>query len=148
MFRLENGVFASVALPITPPLGSIPTSLWMGTNGDMVATYSTGAMVQLDGVTGFVDGVGYAWSSRERSDGVVLIGSDSGLLRVSAPGKSDVTELAPIAGEVAPFAVVVVEPDSGGECLPEASSCSGADLPCCTGFVCGGSGFVQQCVKI
>jgi hypothetical protein len=50
-----------------------------------------------------VDGVGAAWRAAERAPGVLLVGTDEGLLRVSAPGARDVVEAVPARGERPPF---------------------------------------------
>jgi hypothetical protein len=95
--------FVSVPLPAEVERGSEPTALWVGAGGDLAASFTTGVAIRLGGVATFVDGVGAAWRAAERAPGVLLVGTDEGLLRVSAPGARDVVEAVPARGERPPF---------------------------------------------
>lgn len=81
-FRFLNGKLSPLELPAQPPKGSVPISLWYGAQG-LVATYDRGAVVSLAGQSKVIEGVGYVWRAFERGVGVLLLGSDEGILRVS-----------------------------------------------------------------
>ncbi len=144
LLRLDGDALVTVDLPVDPPEGSIPKGLWVGAGGDLVAAFSTGAAVQLDGVAAFLDGVGYAWGAMERADGVVLVGTDEGLLRVRAPGVADVAEVSLPVGELPPYRGYAGG-GGGGTCLGEHEGC-GSDAECCEGLFCSGSGSGLSCL--
>jgi hypothetical protein len=100
--RTSNGFEEAPLSGVQIPSGSIPTDLRFGADW-MVATYSTGAAVRLGTHTTFVDGVGWTWAAIERAAGVLLIGADEGLIRVTAPGADDPGEPAAVASEAPAF---------------------------------------------
>lgn len=139
--RLADGKVSAFALPAQPPDGAVPVSLWSGAQG-LVATYDRGAVVQLAGQSKVLQGVGYVWRAFERGSGVLLLGSDEGLLRVRS--SEDLPESAAKAA-VLPTFQTIAPVDSGGQCLKQGESCQGNPDGCCPGLTCGGGGFVMSC---
>ena len=164
LLRLEGDTFTSVALPVAVPAEAIPQTLWMGEGGAMVLGYDLGALVTLDGESEWLEGFGFVWNAMQRADGVLLLGTDEGLLRVRSPSTPPVAEPPPSVGELPAFVVVrdggtsSGDPDAGvadggvgtdaGSCKGEREICSPAAGECCPGLACAGSGFVTECVPI
>lgn len=156
LLRWTGTEVEAVELPVTVPSGAIPQSLVFGSDGTMVLGYDRGAVVRIGEVAEWLDGFGYVWTAMERGPGVVLLGTDEGLVRVRAPGVDAIAEPAPVTGSRPPVIVVreggmsggdpdMGVPDMGGpSCKGEAEVCSPGE--CCTGLVCGGSGIVTACV--
>jgi hypothetical protein len=140
--RLVDGKVEPFALPLAPPADAVPLSLWVSPQG-LVASYDRGAVVQLGGQSQLIEGVGYVWRSFEREAGVLMLGSDEGLLWVrskNAPG-----EEAPGAGVLPEFKVVEPVGGGGGACLAAGEVCQGNPDACCPGLSCGGGGVVLSC---
>ena len=159
-FLAWNGsTFDEVPLSVTVPEGAIPQTLWMGSDGELVIGYDLGAVVSLGGVTEWLEGFGFVWNAIARGEGVVLLGTDEGLVRVRAPGVAPIAEPAPTPGQLPPFATVRgggmtggadagVSTDAGvdGSCKAEGERCFPDE--CCPGLGCGGSGIVPACVPL
>lgn len=131
------------------PAGSVPQTLWIGASGDLIAGFDTGAWMRLGETTRFLDGVGVVWGVEE-SDGLILLGTDRGLVRVAAPGVIDPGEPASSAGELPPFVggeppPPPPPPADGGMCLTEGQVCSASPEGCCPGLFCSSMGIVQHC---
>lgn len=142
-----DGLVSEEALPVAVPEGAVPTSLSIGDHW-LVATFSTGAIVRLGELTTVVDGVGWAWSSIERADGVLAIGTDRGVVEVRRASTARPTAPPRSQGDLPPYALIdTSEPPPGGECLPERAACAGTPDACCPGLTCAGSGFVNECVR-
>jgi hypothetical protein len=156
LLRWTGSEVEAVELPVTVPSGAIPQTLVFGSEGTMVLGYDRGAVVQIGEVAEWLDGFGYVWTAMERGPGVVLLGTDEGLVRVRAPGVDPIAEPAPASGARPPVLVIreggmgggdpdMGVPDMGGpSCKGEAEVCSPGE--CCAGLVCGGSGIVTACV--
>ncbi len=156
LLRWTGSAIESVELPVEVPAGAIPQTLVFGSEGTMVLGYDTGALVQIGDAAEWLDGFGYVWTAMERGAGVVLLGTDEGLVRVRAPGVGPIAEPAPATGARPPVLVIrdggmmmgdpdMGVPDMGGpSCKVEADPCSPGE--CCAGLVCGGSGIVTACV--
>ncbi|MFT5355645.1 MAG: hypothetical protein ACI9KE_002864 [Polyangiales bacterium] len=138
LYRLDDGTFSEVELPGDIPEGSLAHGLWFGAGDDLVATFSTGALVRLGGITTFIDGVGHSWDALQRRPGALLLGTDMGLVRVRAPGVDEVSEPAAQAGHAPPYERVATSCERplttcGGLCIDpdtDAMNCGGCDLPC------------------
>jgi hypothetical protein len=143
--RISGGKVEPFPLPLPAPAKARPLSLWIGKNGDLVASYDQGAIVSLGGHSVFLSNVGWVWKTAERAPGVLLLGTDEGLVRVTvAGGQPDVTEGALEAGVLPAF--VKIDPVSGGgNCLKAGEACLGNVDGCCPGLTCGGSGFITMC---
>lgn len=155
LLRWTGSAIESVELPVAVPSGSIPQTLVFGSEGTMVLGYDTGAVVQIGETAEWLEGFGFVWTAIERGEGVVLLGTDEGLVRVRAPGVAAIGEPAPATGARPPVLVVrdggmmvgdpdMGTPDMGPSCKVEADPCSPGE--CCAGLVCGGSGIVTACV--
>lgn len=129
-------------LPI--PAGSIPQVLWFGAGDELAVGYDTGLAIRFGGSEGFVGEVGWVWDISLRGE-TLLVATDEGLLRIRAPGASDL----PVTGiEVGlPPAFEAIAPpveDPGGDCIPKGASCGADPDGCCSGLSCV-FGFVQTC---
>lgn len=104
LLRHGEGGFEAVSVDPAAPVGSYPRGLWLGKGKDRAALYDTGASVSLGGGKAFVDGVGHAWRATERAAGVLLIGTDEGLVRVRTVDTADIMEQPAGEGAPPPFA--------------------------------------------
>jgi hypothetical protein len=144
--RITAGKVEPFALPVEPPPGARPLSLWLGKGGDMVAGYDKGAIVSLGGHAAFLGNVGWVWRAAERAPGVLLLGTDEGLVRVRLETQADVPEGKVDPGVLPTFvAIAPVDPGGGGNCLKQGEICQGNVNGCCPGLTCGGGGFVMMC---
>ncbi|MFT7580799.1 MAG: hypothetical protein ACI9MR_002473 [Myxococcota bacterium] len=76
-----GGVAEPVQTSVTVPFSAVPVSLWVGDADDIAVGYDRGLWVRLDGAEAFVDTTGYVWTI-EMQDGVIVAGTDEGLLFV------------------------------------------------------------------
>jgi hypothetical protein len=81
LLRLENGALVSAAAPGGVPAGAYPHGLWRGADQDGAALYDKGASFTLGGVSAFIGDAGHAWRAAPRAKGVLMIGTDEGLVR-------------------------------------------------------------------
>lgn len=140
--QLVDGKVSAFALPAAPPAGAVPQSLWISAQG-LVAGYDRGAVVKLGDAKKVIEDVGYVWRAFERGDGVVLLGSDEGLLRARSAAQ-DIAESAPGAAVLPAFSKI--DPvSSGGQCLGKGEVCQDNPGGCCVGLKCGGSGIILTC---
>ncbi|MAQ16444.1 MAG: hypothetical protein CMN30_16835 [Sandaracinus sp.] len=160
LLRWTGSEFVAVELPVGVPEGAIPQILWVGSGGDLVVGYDLGAVVSMGGASEWLEGFGWVWNAIPRGEGVVLLGTDEGLVRVRAPGVAPIAEPAPTPGSLPPFMTIRevggddmgVGTDMGGRadmgvaCKAEGEVCTPGE--CCAGLGCGGSGFVTQCVPL
>ena len=142
VLRLGGGLVEQTDLPFPLPDDQRAHDLWLGANGDVVASLWQGAEVSLGGTWQLFGDVGHAWQALGRADGVVLVGTDQGVLRVRAEGATDVDEPAIEPGLEPPYAPIA-PPGGGGACLPVGTICKPADT-CCDGMSCTG-GIVLTC---
>jgi hypothetical protein len=103
LLRFENGAFVAAQLPDGAPAGAYPHGLWLGAGQDLAALYDKGAVVSLAGQATFVGDAGHAWRAVKRAEGVILIGTDRGLVRARIAA-SDVAEKAVTKGALPAFA--------------------------------------------
>lgn len=103
--RIEEGMAEKVDLPFPLP-GDLRAHDLRLSGDDVVASLWAGAAVQLGGEWQMFGGVGHAWQALWRADGVALIGTDEGLLRVRADGATDVAEPPIEPASPPPFEVV------------------------------------------
>jgi hypothetical protein len=146
LLRYASGALTPVALDQAPAM-AYPHGLWAGAEGELASLFDRGAVVSLGGLSRLVDGTGHAWRATKRSAGIVLVGTDEGLVRVRAPGVSDVDEPAITKGATPPFHAVTPPGggDDGGACLGAHQPCAATPDACCPGLTCGGSGIIQEC---
>ena len=102
LLRFENGAFVAAPLPEGAPAGAYPRGLWLGAGQDLAALYDKGALVSLGGQATFVGDVGHAWRATQRAAGVILVGTDRGLVRVRI-ADTDVAEKAATKGALPAF---------------------------------------------
>ena len=142
LLRWSDFVVDALELPADPPTGSTPHRLWMGADDSLVATLSTGAAIRLGGVEVFATDVGHTWGVTERSEDVLWIGADEGLLRVYTQDVTPPAETLPPQGAAPPFKVL----SRAVACFAQDEACNTNANGCCEGLVCGGSGIVPVCV--
>lgn len=157
MLRVEKGDVQPVQLPVPLADALVPHAIWAGDQGDLAALYDTGVVLSLAGINKGFPRVGHAWSALQRAPGVLLIGTDEGLLRVRAPGAVDAAFSPALPGSLPTWEVEGdpnAQPDAGvdagpegGSCIPLNGVCNSNPDGCCAGLVCGGSGFALMCVN-
>lgn len=101
LLRREASGFVAAPLPDGTPQGAYPHGLWRGAGEDLAALYDKGALVSLGGKATFVGDAGHAWRATPRAPGVLLIGSDHGLVRARIT--ADVAEKATAKGALPAF---------------------------------------------
>lgn len=145
LLRWNGSKLETVTPPASIPSGAIPHGVFV--HGDTTAvTGSLGVAVAIGKSSKFVGDVGHGWRAAARGNGVLLVGTDQGLLRVRAPGAPDVTEAKPIDGKLPAFAPVAPPPtDPGGSCIPAHTVCSSNPTGCCPGLTCSSTGFALTC---
>lgn len=102
LLHQQGGGLVSAALPEGAPAGAYPHGLWRGANQDLAALYDKGALVSLGGHAKFVGDAGHAWRAAARAPGVILIGSDQGLIRARVAA-ADVSEKPAVKGALPAF---------------------------------------------
>ena len=141
--RIDGGTTEPAGLALPMPEGAIPHGLLVLPDG-AVAAHSEGIAVAALGEEGTIGGVGHAWEAVERADGVVLVGTDEGLVRLHAEGAVDVEE-APIAiGALPPFEKIDPPVGPGPDCLKAGALCGATPESCCAGLTCA-SGIALTC---
>ena len=103
LLHREKDAFVAAKSQDGVPAGAYPRGLYRGANGDGVSLYDRGALVSLGGASTFISNAGHTWRAAARGQGVLLIGSDEGLIRVRVKGTTDVQEKAPEAGALPSF---------------------------------------------
>ncbi len=103
LLGFEGGAFVAAKALEGVPAGAYPHGLWRGADQDLAALYDKGALVALGGASTFVSGVGHAWRAAPRAKGVLLIGTDEGLVRARLDD-AEATERAVEAGALPTFA--------------------------------------------
>jgi hypothetical protein len=86
LLGLENGTLVAAAAPGGVPAGAYPHGLWRGAGQDSAALYDKGASITFGGASAFVGDAGHAWRAAPRAKGVVMIGTDEGLVRARLDG--------------------------------------------------------------
>lgn len=86
LLRYEGGAFVAAEAPEGVPAGAYPHGLWRGADQDLAALYDKGAFLSLGGASAYVGDVGHAWRATPRAKGVLLIGTDEGLVRAHLDG--------------------------------------------------------------
>jgi hypothetical protein len=144
LLRLQAGAFQALAWPAAVPAKAFPTSLWFDAGSAMVASFHQGVLLHFGSNAWFTAEHGGGWHAGLRAPGLILIGTDEGLLRVREAGAVEAPEPPPATAALPPFKNVhVKDPVPIGECVPLHGPC-GKGLPCCEGTTCS-SGFVTTC---
>jgi hypothetical protein len=127
------------------PAGT-PRAAWADADGGLAAGTDGGAVVVEGTARAVLDDIGTAWVFARRAAGVVLVGSDAGLVWAVGADATAPTEPAPGEAARPPFRPVVDPgPDPDPECLRAGSSCDIQDDRCCAGLTCVWAGFAPVC---
>jgi hypothetical protein len=102
LLHRQSSAFAAATLPEGAPAGAYPHGLWHGGAEDVAALYDKGALVSLGGKSTFISDAGHAWRAASRAQGVLLIGSDRGLIRARIAA-TDVAEKPATKGALPSF---------------------------------------------
>jgi hypothetical protein len=124
---------ARAGLPLALPDGALAVRLVLATGGALLLGSDRGGIALLGGGGVLLEDLGWIWAGALRAPGVLLVGTDEGLVRLVADGAADVPEAAPAPASPPPFHELV--PVGGGMCVDAGMACS-PEMPCCPGLSC------------
>jgi hypothetical protein len=143
LLRWTGSKLEAVPSPVTIPSGAIPHGM-LTTPDATATTWSLGAHVTIGKTSAFVGDVGHAWRAMAPKAGVVLVGTDRGLLRVRGQGVTDSKEATPGVGHL-PQTALVNPPPAPGACIALHAPCGANPTGCCAGTTCSSLGIIQTC---